>query len=205
MQLSIIAKFGNNVIYEPMKRIIKISLLSFMFAVLMVSEVFAVSYWTSLRSTTKSGKSYSVMTMEAKLLWHVTLFTPDFRRAHSKQHAKLEHLSALEAARYAADAEMEQAEFWEFFVIMYTRSDYKQLNMNPDSFWKLRLIAEGKRISPLSIEKLPKTPYYELMFKRINRWSKIYRVIFPKVPLGKRPELVIYSVIDESKLVWDIR
>ena len=169
------------------------------------TDSFAKSYSGELRKATESGKVYDLETMDARIVWHATLFTPGFRRAFAKRHVKLNHMAALEAAKWVAEAEMEQAEVWEFFVSMYTKKDYKGLDMDEDSFWKIRLIADGESYAPLTIERLSKTPYYKQMYKYIDRWSHLYRVVFQKVSLGKKPELSIYSIMGKSNLKWHLK
>ena len=164
------------------------------------------SYRSTLHHVTKRGQLYDDSTWNAKIIWRATLFTDAFRNAYEEKHVDVEHLSSPEADRFVAEQQLLQGAGWEFLVVMYTRSDYKSFTTGPDTFWKCFLTdAAGEKVEPLSIAELPTTPYLQVMFTHINRWSKAYRVIFPKVALGARPELTMQSVVGTSSLAWKLK
>lgn len=160
-------------------------------------------YRNELRRATKSGRMYSVTTWDAKLMWHATFLGDRFRRAFEKKHVKIEHLGPLQAARFVSEQEYRHAEGWDFFVGFYTKSEYKKFSSEPDSFWKIFITTEtGEAVHPRAIEMIPISPYEEIMYPYLTRWSKAYRVTFPKVGLGKKFSLTLQSVVGESTLKW---
>ncbi|MBU4483890.1 hypothetical protein KKA47_00540 [bacterium] len=182
-----------------MKILRLISILLAMF--LVTSTVYAKGYGSSRRKYTKSDRVYSIKDFDANLIWNVTYFSDGFRQAYSEQHAKINQLKPLEAARFYADQQREQAKTHEFFIGFYTRQEYKNFTDDRDSFWHIRIITEqGEEILPSSVGLVPIAPYERKMFPYLNRWSKAYKVTFPKAPLGEKFKLKLYSIIGESVL-----
>lgn len=161
-------------------------------------------YTRELRKVTEKGNLYHINNWDAELIWYATFFSDDFRKAIEKKHKKLRYLSRPEVDQYIAEQEMRQARSWEFFISVYTKKQYRTISNFHDSFWKLYLITEsGKRISPTSVEPVPVTPYEKKMFPYVDRWSKTYLIVFPKVELGDHFELQIDSVVGNSTLKFE--
>ena len=166
----------------------------------------ARSYRSELNRATHEGRLYGGKSIDAKLLWSATLVTDDFRRARAEEHATLNHLGAVEAARWLASEEERQSKEWECFVTFYAKSEYQKFSTGSDSFWNIFLVDDvGDHVSPHTIELIPVTPYIELIYPQVNRWSKAYRVTFPKVRLGRHPDLTLQSVVGSSTLTWRLR
>lgn len=162
-------------------------------------------YYTYLRSATKDGRVYSMNTWDAKLLWNATFFSDKFRKNFSKKHAEVNYLNPEEASNFAAEQDQRQKDLWEFHVGMYTKDAYKNFTAYQDSFWKVLMTTEsGEVVEPLEVESLPIIPYESVMFPYIDRWSKAYRVTFPKVDIGQKVSLTIRSVVGESTLTWKV-
>lgn len=167
------------------------------------SEGEAKGYRSELNRVTKKGRIYDGHTWDAKLLWHATLVTDEFRRARALRHIELNRLSPIASSRFIADEEATQQNAWEVFVGFYTKSDYKQFTAGADTFWHIQLITpSGETIDPLSVEMVPVTPYTQTLYPYLDRWSRGYRVRFPKADLGKRPRLMLWSVVGESAITW---
>lgn len=161
------------------------------------------TYRSALRQVTHNGRLFSFETWDAKIIWHATFFSGAFREAFVRRHVAVNHLDDVEAALFAADQEQEQARGWEFFLTFYTKKEYKKFSTDYDSFWKVFLTtASGEIVKPESIDPIPITPYVQVMTPHVNRWTKAYRVTFPKVPLGDAFSLTINSVVGESTLTW---
>jgi hypothetical protein len=170
---------------------------------LFASSAVARTYNGDLRHATKKGMLYSGDTFEAKLLWNATFFNDNYRRAYIKKTAKINQFDAIRAARYTAEQEYKQSEGWDFFIGFYTKKAYKKFSSEQDSFWKIQLITgSGQVVKPISIELIPLAPYESIMFPYLNRWSKGYRVTFPKVDLGNDIVLKLHSIVGESTLKW---
>src|SRR3989338_6506585 len=89
----------------------------------------ARSYRSHLRKATKTNNWYSIDTMSANMVWQATYFSPEFRRAFTKEHAKRKYLNAVEAARFTAEQEQRQTEVTEFFMAVYTKKPYQQFEL----------------------------------------------------------------------------
>ena len=160
-------------------------------------------YRSTLNHSTKSKQWFSTENFHANIIWHATYYSPKFRRAHEKRDIQKKYLDPIEAARYIAEQEKQQATYDEFFIDLYARKPYEQLTLGKDSFWELVLQTKsGELIKPLSIEFVEITPYEEVMFPYLTRWSKGYRVLFPKTDLGRSFKLILRSVIGKSELKW---
>lgn len=180
---------------------------SLVLAVLMFASVTAMAgYRSELRRATEKGSFFHFNNWDAELIWRATFFSDRFRKAFTKRHEELRYLSRPEVDRYVAEQEMRQADGWEFFVTVYTKKQYQKINNYEDTFWKIYLIPEsGKRIKPTSVEQLPVTPYERKMFPHLDRWSKAYFVVFPKVDIGKKFELSLESVVGSSTLDFKVK
>ena len=171
-----------------------------------VSAKTNAGYRSELRRMTEHGVLYDPTTLDAKLDWRATLVSDDFRRARSQKHIELHHLNPLAAARWVADEEVKQSEGWEFFIALYTKSDYRQLSHRSDSFWKAVLVtSSGEEVEPTNVEMVPITPYERELYPYLSRWSYGYRIFFPKVDLGQRPHFTLRSVVGSSTLKWRLR
>ncbi|MFH1654186.1 MAG: hypothetical protein ABIE74_09045 [Pseudomonadota bacterium] len=180
---------------------------SLLFSFLLLSQAAeAKSYKTKLRSVTKSSELYDLQTWDAKILWHSTIFTGDFRDAYDKEYIKLNYLAGEEKQRWLAKQLDQQKHLWEVLVSFYTKRDYKQFSLGADTFWKIFLTgASGEMIVPITIEEVPVTPLIKVMFPHVSRWSKVYRVLFSKVDLGAKPVLTMRSVVGETKVKWKLK
>ncbi|MFA4875607.1 MAG: hypothetical protein WC956_07475 [bacterium] len=162
-------------------------------------------YATSLRYATKTGRVYHTVTWDLKLIWRATFSSDSFREAFIKRHAVVNHLTPEETAVFTAEQERRQQDGWEFFIGMYTKDPYKNFSAYEDSFWQILLETEsGEVYKPLSVDMIPITPYEGVMYPYLDRWSRAYRVVFPKVPLGSKIRLMLQSVIGQSTLKWNI-
>lgn len=162
-----------------------------------------LSYRGALRLATHNGRLFNFETWDAKIIWHATFFSDEFRHAFETKHVEVNHLDENDAAQFILDQEYKQKRGWDFIVSFYTKKDYKKFSTDHDSFWKIYLTTEsGEVIKPDVIDPIPITPYETVMFSHLNRWSKLYRVTFPKVELGSKFYLTISSVVGESNLRW---
>jgi len=160
-------------------------------------------YGSLRRKWTKSERIYTLKSLDTVLLWKTTYFSPEFRRAKTQKHIQLKYLDPMEAAQVVEKEEKRQEKYHEFFLSIFTQKDFQQFSMSPDSFWKMILTAEdGTVVHPVSIEMVPVGPYEQKMFPYLNRWSKAYRVLFPKAPLGNRFKATLRSVAGESTIQW---
>lgn len=164
------------------------------------------SYHALRRTWTKGARIYNLDTMDAVLIWKATFLSPEFQEAFRDRHGLIKHLSESEALRFRMEQEEKTQCCYEFFVSLYTKKDYKNFSLGADSFWQVALIGEdGKEIVARSVEVLPNDPYWRKMFPTLNRWSKPYRVLFPKENLGNSWTLHLRSVAGSSELRWALK
>ena len=164
------------------------------------------AYRADLRRATKNHRIFNPENMEAKLIWHATFFSNKFRRSFERKHIKIHHMGPLEAARFVQEQEYRHGRGWDFFIGFYTKDDYKKFSNEPDTFWTIQLTtASGEVVRPTSIEMIPISPYEGIMYPYLNRWSKGYRVTFPKVTLGRHFSLTLMSIVGESTLRWKVK
>lgn len=155
------------------------------------------------RYATQNGRMFNFETWDAKLIWHATFFSEKLRNAYINKTIVLKHMNEEEALFFREDEERRQTRGWDFFIGTYTKKDYKKFSSDTDTFWKIRLTTEsGEEVEPESIESIAITPYEKIIFPYLTRWSKAYRVTFPKVEIGSRFSLTMMSVVGESKLNW---
>lgn len=175
-------------------------------SVTLISQIAAAGYGFDLAKATHNGRIFNFETWDANLIWHATFFSDDYRRAFEKQYIEKNHMDALESAQFIGVEERKQAKGWEFFISFYTKKDYKTFTMESDSFWTIHLTtAGGESVAPNEIESIPITPYERVMYPHLNRWSRAYRVTFPKVELGDEFALTIESVVGKSTVEWKVK
>lgn len=184
-----------------------IALLIFLMTLLaLLPQGQAASYRRELAKATERGRIYTAKNFDAQLIWRATLFTDSYRRAHEQQHVKVNHLGPVEAARWIAGEEKRQADHWEFFVALYAHEEAKEFSLQPESFWKVVITTnQGEEVKPTSIEMIPVSPYVNVMYPHVDRWSHTYRVLFPKTDLSGRAKLTLQSVLGSSTLSWRVR
>ena len=160
-------------------------------------------YNGALRHATHKGQAYDAFTWDAKVIWYATFFTDPFRAAYAKKHATIYHMGPVETEEWTQDQLHEQGQAWDVFISIYTKRDYKKFSLDPDTFWELFLTAgNGDVVWPTSIEQVSVTPYERIMFHHINRWSKCYKVRFPKADLGSAFDLTLQSIVGQSTVQW---
>jgi hypothetical protein len=170
------------------------------------STVAHAGYGGAFRHDTRDGKIYDVETWDAKIIWHATFFSDDFRKAYEKRYLELKYLSDEEEQAFLDEQEHRQESGWDFFIGAYMKEDYKKLTSSSDSFWTITLTTgTGEVLRPTAIEQLPVTPELRQFFPYLDRWSKAYRITFPKAPLGNRIEFTATSVIGTSTLSWKLK
>ena len=186
------------------KKSLKIWIVGFVAFFSFVGAAQAKSYRSTLREWSHSKQLFSTTTMQTKVIWHATYYSPEFRRAFVEEHVKKKHLDAIEAARFLQKEEEKQDEGDEFFIGMYTRKPYKNFSLGQESFWEAVLTTkDGEGLKPVRIDFVEITPYEQVMFPYVNRWTQGYRVVFPKTDLGDSFKLTLRSVIGQTHLKWN--
>lgn len=181
----------------------QLSLFLFFFILLVAGNGFAKSYFSALRSATESKEWFSADDLKANVVWNATYFSDKFRKAFIQEHIKRTYLDEREATLFTKEQEDDHAKYTEFFFGLYAKKPYRELSLSPASFWELILTTEnGEVLKPVAIEVIKPTPYDQVMFPYLDRWSKGYRVKFPKVDQGDSFTLTLRSVIGQVSQKW---
>lgn len=169
------------------------------------SQATKVTYTNDLKRMTQKGQMFDYTTWDAKIIWRATFFDDQFRREFAKKHAAIHYMGPIESARWMADQQNIQDREWDFMVVLYSKKEYKKFSMDSDTFWEvLMTTGTGDTVYPSSIEQISITPYEKVMFPYIDRWSKMYRVSFPKTALSKDVSLTLRSILGKSTLTWKV-
>jgi hypothetical protein len=172
-------------------------------ALLILAGQASAGYGMKVSGATETGRVYHANNWDAEIIWHATFMSDRFRQAYEQRYAKLNHFDQYGALQFAAEQDLRQRRGWEFYIGIYTKDRYKEFTTYEDSFWKIKLVTGlGEEVAPITVEQVPITPLEENLFPYLDRWSRLFRVVFPKVALGDRIELTAYSVIGESTLKW---
>lgn len=184
------------------QRGIPLALLVLLFS--LSAAAYTKSYRSNLKEWTRSKQLFSTTDVQVKILAHATYFSPEFRKAFTKQHIKKMYLKGEEAARFREQQEIADARGHEFFVGIYSPKPYRQFTSGPDTFWQAVLVtSQGEELKPLSVTPVGTAPYEKVMFPYLNRWEKAYRVVFPKAALGEEFHFTLRSVIGQTHLRWN--
>lgn len=164
------------------------------------------SYRGTLSSVTHRSQLYNLDTFDAEIVWYGTFFDDGFRRAFIDKSIKINYMDPNDAAVFTAEQELKQSRGWDFFIVMYTKKDYRKFSLDPDTIWKAELTTEsGEKVKPIEVEQVPITPYLKVVYPHFNRWSKAYLISFPKVELGNHFWVTLMSVVGESTTKWVIQ
>lgn len=141
--------------------------------------------------------------MDARLIWSATMLTADVLNAQNQLLMDKKMLPSSGGVK-----EDKRFRGISFFVSLYTHKDLKEFSLDGGSVWKIILTGEdGKEIAPTSIVPVTIMPTEKVFYPYLNRWSKAYMVEFPvtEIEIGKNPELILRSVVAESKLKWKMK
>lgn len=162
----------------------------------------AASYKKIYNKWTRSDKSYSLETLEPELIWRAIMISGELIDAQIKF---LDEKGIHDDIGLLKEKE-EFSSSIAFAVDLYSAEGLRGFSMDPNSVWKIYLTgASGEEISPLNIKPITITPTIRALYPDMTKWSKLFLVEFPKIDLGKGPELTIRSVVAESTVKWKMR
>lgn len=157
------------------------------------------SYRSTLNKWTKTDRIYSLENLDAQLVWHATMLSDEMLAAQEREEAR--RLKTVASNQLPVVSEHQA-----FFVSLYTTKELKGFSLDDSSVWKILLVdANGSEVSPTKIEPVTITPTERVFYPYLDRWSKAYRVEFPPAELGKKPQLVLRSIVAESRLKWRLK
>lgn len=160
-----------------------------------LSGIAGPSYRSVLKKWTKTGRAFTFETMDAFLIWDATLISEELLEARRKL-----------AAERKIEVDEPDTSNTLFFINLYTHKYLKDFSMEPESTWKIYLVgADGVEVPATAIEPVKYDIEDRVFFPHVNPWSKPYFVRFPETELGKHPELIMRSLVAESKVRWNIK
>lgn len=162
----------------------------------------AASYRSVYSMWTKSDRSYELNTLEANLIWTAMMLTNEMLDAQVKYLEKKHIRDEIGLLK----REEELSNSIAFAVDLYSVESLRGFSTNQDSTWKIYLIgANGEETPPINIQPITVTATHRALYPDMTKWSKLFLVEFPKIDLGKKPELTIRSIAAESTLKWKMK
>lgn len=162
----------------------------------------AAGYGKTYSKWTKSDRSYEFNTLDANLVWQAMMLNSEMIDAQVKF---LEDKNLRDEIGLLKRKE-ELSNCIAFAIDLYSVESLKGFSMDPTSTWKIYLTgASGEETPPIKIQPITINATHRALYPDITKWSRLYLVEFPKIDLGKRPELTIRSVAAESTLKWKIK
>jgi len=165
------------------------------------------NYYKTLRSWSHVKNNVFFQHLETTFIWHSTFKSEVFRQAFESYFKKL-YLEGQEGlATELAQHWMNSSSQSEFFVSLYAAAKGMDNLEGPKSLWDLNLNVGGQLYKPLSIEVLKLSPFYGKFFPYIDRWDRLYRVVFPVDPetlAHQTFSLQLYSIAGASEMKFKV-
>ncbi len=166
------------------------------------------SYKSVLSDWTRDAEAYNWKDgLEARMVWHATYLSRDFRHAKVERYAKLYQLQSADIERLKLEENSEAEKYDSFIVAIYAGSRVFPDLGKDRSLWRLVMeTSEGTLVEPEKWEDIPKNQVTRTLFPYIDRWSKLYEVKFPKriTSLTQKAQLKMIGVPADSTLDWDL-
>ncbi len=167
-------------------------------------------YKSVLKAWTENGEAYNFQSLEARLVWTCTLESPDFLEAKVDFLSEKIPLPSQKVEELKRD-ELSLAEKYDsFFCAIYVGSRVHRFIGKNRSEWQLVRHSirghEEQVDQPLAWEEVPNSQLTQMLYPYIDRWSKAYRVKFPK-SIGSGTDLVRLSMVTipaDSTLEWNL-
>jgi hypothetical protein len=168
---------------------------------IIVTACSSIPYKRTLRAWTRQQNIYSFETLAARVLWHATYLSPEFKDTAIE---KVNEWKKLPPGEMGVHAEyLMSNESGTFLISIYTPRSYPSLTADTDNFWEFTLdLPTGESLVPSSIESVRVTPREQRLFPYVNRWSKFYWVKFPASNLQAPFTLTLRSAGVTSFLDW---
>jgi len=189
-----------------LKRGSKIALFILIVVLLKPLDVLASgSYRPILKKWTRHQRIYVVDNFEARLLWHATYFSKEFRDTYFQRLNDFMQGPPEEGLKRKKLNDEDAQKFDVFFVSIYSGSSaWPEIGDN-SAQWKFILeTSHGKKVFEKVSEKIRVTEVERHMFPYLDRWSQGFWVKFPKTILPEESfRLKISGMPVRSELKWD--
>lgn len=176
-----------------MKNILKFFLVSLLFFC-STWVIASPSYRSVLKKWTRHERVYVLDNLEARLVWHATYLSDDFREARRQKIAEI----------YQETDEERQKKYDVFFIGIYAGSSQFPEIGKESGKWKLFLQAgHQEAVESVVFEKVPVTQVERMLYPYLDKWSKAYVVKFPKtISEGDSFSLTMPGIPAKSVLMW---
>lgn len=164
----------------------------------------ASSYEKILKKWTRHENVYVVENFEARVIWRVTEFSPEFREARLEKLTKLYEWDDAELSRQRREDSEEAAKYDVFFMGIYAgSSEYPEIGKDSGKWRFLLEVPGSKTIEAVSIERVSVTQKERVLFPYLDKWSEAYLIRFPKtIHENSHFALRMAGIPAKSELVW---
>lgn len=170
---------------------------------LIASPAWGRSYRSVLKAWTHQARAYTFDNLEMRVSWHATYLSPEFREARRNKLAEMQEWSDEEQNRFLQEDEVDLRKYDDFLVVLYAGSSaWPELGKETGK-WRFALQQQGKIVRAVSIERVPITEAERTLYPYLDKWSKAYRIRFPKtIQEGNPFELKMQGIPYRSQLTW---
>lgn len=161
-------------------------------------------YRSVLNKWTRHDTVYVWDNLEARLVWHATYLSPEFRHARRAKLTELYEWNQEELAQQIRKDDEEERKNDSFFLSVYAGSSRVPEIGKDTSTWKIVLETDGGApVEALKMERLKVTQLDRILYPFIDRWSHTYLVTFPKtIHGGEKFKLRMTGIPARSQLSW---
>lgn len=188
-----------------LKRKCRVYAISILLVLFSLSAGAAPRYRSVLNQWTRSDKVYVMENIEARVIWHATYFSREYRKARLDQISRLSDWTMAEYQRSLEEDRAEGEKYDVFFVSVYAGSSQFPEIGKDEGRWRIVLDVEGEgEVPSISFERIRVTQLERTIYPYIDKWSNAYLVKFPKmIREGKPFQLRMGGIPAKSKLAWE--
>lgn len=161
-------------------------------------------YEKVLKQWTREDKVYVWDNFEARLVWHATYLSPEYRAARRERLAGLYEWTNEELVKKIREDAEEDSAGDEFFLSIYAGSSEWPEVGKDDGKWRIVLEQDGRApVEAIKLERLPLTQAERELYPFLDKWSIAYLVRFPKMIRSGAPfRIRMTGIPARSELLW---
>lgn len=162
------------------------------------------SYKSILKKWTRHDRVFVWDNLEARMIWHATYFSHEFREARRSRLAGLYESGETEGTLRFQEDRDESEQFDVFFLGIYAGSSQWPEVGKDDGRWRMVLEVEGRQpVEAVRLERVKVSQLERTLYPYLDKWSEGYLVRFPKViSSGDLFRLRMTGIPARSELVW---
>ena len=161
-------------------------------------------YEKVLKKWTRDDRVYVWDNLEARLVWHATYLSPEFREARRQKMDEVYEWDQAELTKKIREDDDEARKNDVFFLVIYAGSSKWPEIGKDDATWRIVLESDGGApVEAVKLERLPVTQLERLLYPFIDHWSHTYLATFPKTVRDGVPfRLRMTGIPAKSRLSW---